>query len=673
MRVFLIFIIILFLISCSRQVSTGTHLNRIEIQEFVNLTIDVKYSDSEFDQVSNKYNYFYKNEIYYPYFEYVIGTNAIANALEGKTFNFTFSLNFNRDISKETKDNIAINDFYEYKPEMYCEFTNATDTRTIRAKLVNKELIDAHTMDYTFSIILKDYDHKDVYRSFNLVARNIIKCYDPISPIQSALNYTGIAVWSNATTTNIYHSKWNNTLGFVSYVNTSVSIGTTGRFVEGDYSRVRDIGIVCISDTNSDAELVIYNTTTGENITNIQLESNVGQSNQQACNVMFFNMSDNAIIVFENSGSADDQFGLVYFNGSLTSSNFGVENEQNIVFNTPEAGSGSTLNYRLSQLGSGYNETAISWFNIGGVNDSSGFIIYDSNKREQVYNFTTNVTVSPVQSGVTTGTFNDVVWSKNESRYLFFITYNQSGSVTSGDGIFYVHDRYFNSTSTHYLISDNLNELEDIDACALKGNNNSIVFIAQDDNSDVGSYKLFFNGSTEDNPPTVDATTERSSGGNSVNVDCYEEEAKDRVIFGYVNVDGLAVNIFAYNSTANRWENDTSAITNIGTQSYVSENICTDDCEDMIFYPCPEGDCFMVCTVDLASDIGCGSFWNGTSIDISGINVLDSEALTTGRKVVSFLFAGNLTIPEPPAPPSPGGEPDKSSVISILKLLEVIE
>jgi len=618
--------------------------------------------------ISTKLNYSVRNDDYYPYFKATVPNQFIANLIQELSFTVDYTLNFNYIPEPSSKYNsIPLkNNDYLFKPYFYCEFRNdGILNNTIAMQILSKEQ-NGNEIKYKVKYNFSD-DDIDVDGNINRLkfidVGTEITCYDPVLKNQPATNWDGVLYWNGTTTLTTYRN-WTNVNAFDVGQASGGALSAQPAFGTSDYSRIKDIGIVCFDDRGGDVKIMIINTTSGDTISVTTAETNTGTNTAPTCGITYYNNTDTAIVVYEE-GTTNPQFGVRIINGT------NVGGEQIIKFDPPEAGSGRTFTMRVFENPKHKNITAVTWKNTG---KSVGFVILNRTGDTvfPMFNFSTNSSgdsdENPLIKYLSNTWEYGGQWSVNGS-YFFLVTGN-----ASKDTWVFLYNLSNNNISSNFNANTGSNiRVVNVEACALPDRDEQIAVILRGDdgNRRVRSFVLDINGTIESGNPSDDGQAESSGDITGGAISCYtEESAGGDVIFTFVDSNALEIDWFTYNYSNQVWS--TSDLTN----TFTTGNINSDDIMASQLMACPQGDCFMLTTYDIADDLYSGTSWNGSNFSIVHTTLIDANVLAATNpgnemKPFAFLFKGNITAVAaevavtPPLPPSSTIEIYGQSVLEI--------
>lgn len=509
--------------------------------------------------------------------------------------------------------------FYEFNRIFNHNYYNDTDG-----------LQDNQTDRYTLRQI-DDY-------TLELAAEPSLDFIDPVYGSVEALNFTGYFYFTGSANITGFSRRWNES-GFNSQ-NTTLQWTNTNpwRYMESHYSNNISIGIITILDEDSDVELLVVNTSDGKIESHTQIENNCGTNSINCMDVLFYNNTNDAIIVFQTTTGSRPSNNISYRNYTYGD---GLSGEVSIPFTQPDNGIGVLTRQNIKQRPGDSGEISISWVDDGG-SDSAGFMIFDG--ASSIFNWSTNISIK-----ITTGNGNkqEFSWVHDGSGGIF--VFGNASSDTSLAYYYVFYNRTSNSVSDIHSFTPTsiTSQIDDVRVCPIRGRNDAVGTILQTQGNDCGVAILSANGSQEAGEPTSDLSCERDTGEINVNIFCYQEESSDGdLVFGFVDGDDLGIETVTYDPDTKTWS------TSYLETATSSSDYSTDDIETIKLNPCIEGDCFMLSSVDAVSNIFSGVYWNGTNIVTTRATLMTPSSKFTGRWDFAFLFNGTPATASSPVSPT---------------------
>lgn len=444
----------------------------------------------------------------------------------------------------------------------------------------------------------------------------------------------GVFYWGN-TTSNLYFNLWNTT----DLNTTSVLNGTMANKVNwmySAYSEVTDIGVVCTSDHSSRISLFVINTTTGIVDSSTTLESNAGSNLLPLCNVMYWNGTDDAIVVFEDESTGDDNFGIVAIDG------LSIGTERTIAIEQPSGGSGRIGYFQIKESPT-RQEAVIGWMNDIGADNSAdfttGFHIYGKGGNiisNHTSSYTQNVKTRP-----------PIEWT-SDGNYMIMVSNNQTAAGNANETMA-VYNRTAGTVTEHYeTFDDNVanRPLYHSATCQMNDRNDSIIYITQKytGNRILVANVVHVNGTAESSMPTSDGNIEATANGDFLG--CYAEPNTNDIHFFYIDsgADERGLKNFSYDSNTKTW-----SVSNIYDGTF-SGNFSSNDLRGFHIAPSVNGNNVMVSVMDSYADMQSGIIWDTETWDNTSGYVVDT-ANTAVNQQFTFLFAGNLTTRGDTLPP----------------------
>lgn len=564
------------------------------------------------------------NDQYFIGFNFTIPSQTLANSISGKEFVVNFTVDFPRDISKVYSERrIKISDKYDYIPSFYCDVNQDIP---VSGDIIDTRLKNSSSITYSVNFsVTNDIDGIKIPLVLN--SGDVISCYDPIVPssTQPATSFSGVWYFSNNTGIggNISRQSLYST-GVIGSAGTQDGMKNgSWRVATSDYSRVVDVGVVCVLYRNQNLELYAVNTTTGKTLTQVQLDSNQNQFSTYDCSVINHVNSSKFSIFYDEQGS-DNIIRYRLYNGT------GFETERTITYNQPAAGAGNVRDMSVIQ-GSGSDEFILAFSNNGGT-DSFQFLVYNVSSYTELFNWSTG---TDIVFNVATSTPRLGLASTGDNRYTGIIYPN--ASKPNGGTFVTIYDRQTNSIANTFNFNFTPGGQYDyIRACRMSSVNDNIAFIGRTNESDMYAYILNLTDGSENG---IVGDTSVEFNGDSVNIGCYEDEIQSRILFMMVDDAQLQMKywFFAYNSTW-RWENNTHGQITQSAQGQSTGNFATDDIREIYITPCPVGDCAMITTADIVSDLEQGAFYDGNILNVSKVTIKDNNIQATNNPFV-FLFS----------------------------------
>lgn len=448
----------------------------------------------------------------------------------------------------------------------------------------------------------------------------------------SATTFEGLFAWGNKTTTATFSQNWTSAgLSGATLVSTSLP-GTALRYGWSDYSRISELGIWVIHDGASDINIYVINTTNGTVLAQTEVTTN-SITNEYRAQVRYWNMSENAIVVFESDAETDAKFHMVQVNGTS------IGNDRLIDFPANLKDENAKASDFVMKQRPGYDEMAIAFTGALPHNGSLSLIIYSENGTI-VKNFTTGLELNYQR---VSSRRHDIAWVTG-GEYLMMITKNMTAvGGTEGAEMVYIYNRTSNSVKYFYDTWDDgtaTSGTRGVAACPIRTMTDAVAVIIHgyDGNNPVNGRVIYLNGTAESGP-TEDTSIEYQGWGMPNSVNCFSEPSADGdIIFTFIEDNELRLSYMSYDPDTRTWSNTSFA------NARRSANFAADDIEDHQIIPCPEGDCFMVTALDNDYAVHSGIFWNGSEFDNTSVRKVSTAELNGGFKSNSaFFFVGNLS------------------------------
>ncbi|MBI5002445.1 hypothetical protein HZC31_03610 [Candidatus Woesearchaeota archaeon] len=418
----------------------------------------------------------------------------------------------------------------------------------------------------------------------------------------------GIVVYQEAVVQTPLYRIWNDSNKNFSEERTNTNaVGGLINFVVLKANHERDEMILGTEDQQADVNIQIINQT--KNFTNLlEVSTSVDITSTRGFDIAYEDISGDALIVYENSGTVDAVFGYRIWNGT------GYSSEVNIT--TPMlAGTGSPLR----------------WVSLYPKRSSDDIMVLLHNNAGDLYAVLWNGSDFELNSGVNLS----ITTTTAVSEHFAFAweTASGDGLALYGTGTAVVRRNYTSATKTWGAEESESvgNGIDHLTVCSHPTNDYvGIIFV--DGGADL-NVRIWNGSRILSNSPTEDGTVE-TGGANNINIDCVWNGTNGNVaIFGFTDSNSLNLS-YALFAVQNESWSATTLLSSIQTQDFAS-----DDIQGLTFTKHPTTHEIMVVAEDLLEDIT-AIVWNGTGFQNISASPLETntEVLNGGQNGVQFAW-----------------------------------
>ncbi len=427
--------------------------------------------------------------------------------------------------------------------------------------------------------------------------------YSASASIINSTHADGIIIYEQKNDASPRYRLWDE-IDFGSEGNaTSVGLGTFTDITwsVAKASHKRDEIIIGTLDKSNDINIQIYNSS--GNWTNIlEVTDSAENSGQRGFDIEYEDLSGDALIVYENSNSNDNNdFAYRIWNGTNYSDEIMVE--------------------------TGLGNDEFRWLSLIPNKETDKMMLLIMNDGNDLYAMPWNGTdfVSSLGYTLTTGATSD-------SEQHFDFAWEESsgqGIVVYGEGNDLVW-RTYDPAGGFGAVENTIALGNGLDATRLCSDPNSdhIGMIWQDNGNDVFA-RIWDGTQILSNPPTEETQTE-SNGGNNANLDCIWINSTT-AIFGFTDNNALSIDYFTF-TKGNTWSTaDLESTDNSG-------DFAADDVRGMRFIEHPTEEEFMVITQDIDEYVT-AIRWNGSSFVAPATSTIETLTEVSDGGQESAMFA----------------------------------
>ena len=397
---------------------------------------------------------------------------------------------------------------------------------------------------------------------------------------------------------------WNSSNNFSAEQN-ALSLGVAGTaditWVVTRGNHERDEIIMGTEDKSNDINIQVYNSTAAAWGAQLEVSTDVLNSNSRAFDIAIEDISGEALIVYENLSTADTVISYRIWNGSRYS-------DQNT-------------------LVTGLPSSQIRWVSLTPRRGSDDIMLLIHDNAADLHAFPWNGTAfdTPAKNmTLSTATGSNLVphfafaWEESSGQGL--------AVYAGGTNLVY---RTYSPTAPHWSTEATIALGNALSATRLCSDPTSdyIGIIVQDGGNDV-NVRMWDGTQILASPPTEDIDTE-PSGANNVNLDCAWYNS-NTALFGFIDLSSLSVDYFNFTKT-NTW-----SISDL-TIAPTTGNFASDDIDGLRFRAHPTTTEIMVTAMDILEDITLLR-WNESGFFGIGESPIETstEVLTAAQEAVMF-------------------------------------
>ena len=445
-------------------------------------------------------------------------------------------------------------------------------------------------------------------------------------PLVHAENITGVdgmAVFIDSSPGDrINYSIWNrSTASFGSNI-TSLDLGTDVKWAVLRSNPVRNEFLLFTQDTNDDAIVQIYNSSSWASQLNVSFDTKSKDTRQ--IDAAYESISGDAIIVYETSKSNDKLFGFRTWNGASWSGETNIttalsSEELTWVQAIPNP---SNDNVMLVVHNDDEELYAILWNGTSIVNDSNVSITQTSTSDREHFAF---------------------AWESLSNDGL--LVYG-NGSLQSSEFAYRTFASSGNSWSSRStMLSLDLNDIAYISRLCSDPTSDYIGFISQSSDDDI-NIRVWNGTGVESSPSPLaeDTTTEMDSDDGSVNLDCAWEKSGNQALFAFTDYNSTSDHKISYIT----YDKSLYSASDIESAAFSANISSGSEITYLDLIANPVQDDIMAITLDDDKDIR-AIRWDGSSFN-STIFVLttDAECSDTDSQCGSFAWRMHYSDAAPP-------------------------